>query len=243
MRFPRYFLGRATVKGPPPGIGEHFRTRIADSWEGIRFEIGRMVETVRYQIGDALVNDQAGWNLKMWAELQGLDEHERRAPLEMTRAQFHWLRGCFIYVPDPHRMEKTQTANRATRMSRVPREVVMAATAPIYASVRGVPLGKVSLSDLPELVTPVSGDCDDAAATLATMVATCGIPTRFMLGAADGRDDFHHIWAEADVLGDGSDESFSMGAMDLTEPEFDDVGKFPAMAKYKPVEIWVTKAA
>jgi hypothetical protein len=244
MRFmQRPMLGRAShVKGRPPGIGEQFRTRIADSKEGIIFEIGRMRETVLHQRGDALVNDQAGWNINTWAELRGLSDAERRSNLEMARAQFHWLRGCFQYVPDPHRMEKVQTTNRAVRMSKVPREIIMAATASIYASLNGVDLSEVSLETMrdamPSLVTKVSGDCDEGSSVLATMCAACGMETRFMLGALQGSEWFHHVWAEADVLGTGTDESFAMGAMDVTEPEFDDVGKYASMDRYKPVFIF-----
>lgn len=236
-------LGRATtVKGRPPRVGEQFRTRIADSKEGIIFEIGRMKETVLHQRGDALVNDQAAWNINTWAELRGLSDAERRSNLEMARAQFHWLRGCFQYVPDPHRMEKIVTTNRAIRMSRIPRQIIMAATAPIYASLNGVDLSEVSPETLrdamPSLAAKVAGDCDEGSAVLATMCAACGMETRFMLGALAGSEWFHHVWAEADILGNGSDESFAMGAMDVTEPEFDDVGKFASMDRYKAVNIF-----
>ena len=231
---PIYRLGKAAnAKGPPPGVGEHFRTRIADTWDGIRFEIGRMVETVRHQIGDPLVLDQMGWNL-----LTIEDEVERRNPFMMARAQFHWVRGATQYTPDPWRSEKLQSANRMVRMARVPKEIIMAATAPIYASLNGVELSKLSLSELPELPVRIPSDCDEQSILCATLCAACGIPTRFMLGANGNGEGFHHVFAQADVFGDGSDDSFWAGSMDATEPEFDEIGKFPAMDRYKPVEIW-----
>lgn len=227
----RFRLGKA-VHDAPPKQGEQFRVRIADSRDGIIFEIGRMVQYAMHGRGDALVIDQAGWNLSTIE-----DDELRRKPLEMARAQFDWVRGVFQYVPDPARMEKLQTPNRMIRFGRIPRQIVMAATAPIYAARTGRDLAEMSFSDVPNLPVKISGDCDEAATLCAAMVSACGIETRFMLGANEGADWFHHVWAEADVLGDGSDESFAMGAMDVTEPEFDEIGKFAAMARYKPVPI------
>src|SRR3990167_5677828 len=108
------FLGKAKYK--PPGPGEHFRVRIADSWEGIKnVEIPHMVEMVRAGIGDPLILDQAAMNVSTIE-----DETERRNPYEQARRQFHWVRGVAMYLPDPVRMEKTQTANRMIRTSRIP---------------------------------------------------------------------------------------------------------------------------
>jgi hypothetical protein len=227
-------LGKAiNLKSKPPGVGESFRTRIADSWDGIRFEIGRMCEMVRHGIGDPLVIDQAGWNLSTIE-----DDEARRNPVEMARAQFHWVRGVFQYVPDSYRMEKLETANRQIRRSKIPKEIIMAATAPIYASRTGKDLGEMTFADIPGLPVKISGDCDEASTLAASLVSACGIRTRFMLGRIGDGEGFHHVWAQADVLGDGSDNSFEMGSMDVTEPEFDELGKFATMDAYKPVEIW-----
>ncbi|OGT59310.1 MAG: hypothetical protein A3E01_07900 [Gammaproteobacteria bacterium RIFCSPHIGHO2_12_FULL_63_22] len=227
------FLGKAKYK--PPGPGEHFRARIANSWEGIRdIQIPHLVENVRQAILDPLVIDQAGWNL-----LTIEDEAQRRSPVEMARVQYQWVRGVFQYMPDGVQTEKTQTANRFIRMSRVPREFIMAAVAPIYAARERRDLGEMTLKDIPPLAVKVLGDCDEAIMCSAALPAVCGIPTRFMLGSADPKgDSFHHIWVEADVYGDGSPDSWAAGAMDPTEPEFDEMGKYAEMARYQPVEIF-----
>src|SRR3990167_2206144 len=144
-----------------------------------------------------------------------------------------------MYLPDPVRMEKTQTANRMIRTSSIPPDIVRAATAPIYASMSGRDLGEMTLKDIPQLAVKVGADCDEQVVLCATLAAACGITTRFMLGSVDPNGEgFHHIWAEADVYGDGSPDSWAAGAMDPTEPEFDEMGKCAEMARSQPVEIF-----
>lgn len=203
-------LGKAVhLKDKPPKVGEQFRTRIADSWDGIRFEIGRMCEMVQYGRGDRTVIEQAGMNLSTIE-----DDEARRNFTEMARAQFHWVRGVFQYVPDSYQMEKLGTANYQIRQTRIPKEFIMAATAPIYASRNNRDLAEVSFSDLPEMPVKVSGDCDDASVLLASLVAACGIRTRFMLGRVGDGEGYHHVWVQADVYNDGTDASYEAGSME-----------------------------
>lgn len=226
----RSLLGRAvTLRSAPPKEGEHFRTRIVDSWDGIRFELGRMRETVRYAIGDPLVIDQAGWNL-----LAIEDESARRDPVEMIRAQFDWVRGATQYTPDPYKMEKLQSVNRMIRAARTPQKIIMAAVSPIFAARKGLDLSKMSIDDVPPLPVRIAADCDEQATLVAALCSAVGVPTRFRLGRNGDGEGYHHVWVQADPYMNGE---FGWD-MDPTEPEFDELGKFAMMDHYAHMDIF-----
>jgi len=218
----------ATLTSPPPRVGEHYRTPISDTWSGIKFELGRMVKIVQHSKGDPLVMDTAAFIIS------SIEPEQRRDPVAIASQCFDWVRGVFQYVPDPVGLEALRTPNRMIRMAKLPAELIGAICAPIFAARNGRSLSEVVPHEVIPIAAKAAGDCDDASTLCASLVMACGIRARFRLGGTDGIEGYHHVWAQADVMGNGSYEG---GDMDPTEPEFDALGKFALMDKYETVDI------
>lgn len=208
----------ARMKTAPPNAGEHFRTVLPDSWEGIKFELGRMREYVETGTKDALVIETAE------EIILGLPA-EKRGDLEARlEAAYQWIRERCVYRSDPVGLEVIQTANRMIRMSRIPAEVMGAVLAPAMA----VRAGQTLESFEPQLVAPfIAADCDECGILCASIVSSepIGIPTQFRLGGTDGSEGYHHVWVQAQIGGRWGWD------MDPTESEYDAVGKFADMDK------------
>lgn len=230
QKFDRSVLGKsATLTSPPPKRGEHYRTRVSDTWDGIRFELGRMVEIVKHSIGDPLVVDTAKFII---AGIE--DPDQRRNPIAILAAQYDWIRGCFQYVSDPVGLEVVQTPQRMLRMGRIPSQIMGAILSPIFAARNGRDLGDVSPHEIVPVAAKIMGDCDEASVLCATLPAAVGIRTRFRLGGSEGMEGYHHVWAQADPYGTGA-----WGYdMDPTEKEYDELGKFAKMHKYANLGIF-----
>lgn len=137
------------VDAPPPREGEVLRTRVPDTMAGIRFEMSRMVETVREAVGDPVVVDAARMVL--------LASTEKNRISEMA-ALYGWSKAHFHYVSDPIGKEYMQTTKRMVRQTQVPRAILARILQPIYSKAsQGVV--RMSGKDMHGPLPMALGDC------------------------------------------------------------------------------------
>src|SRR3990170_1589087 len=98
----------AAIAAPPPGPGEVRRIALPDTFDGIRFEIGRMIRYIQAAVGDPVVTENVraicdrhiqglAWSAQM--EGRSLDGVDPAAAC--AEAIDLWCRRHFCYVNDP----------------------------------------------------------------------------------------------------------------------------------------------
>lgn len=210
----------SSPKRPPIGDGEMKAQPLSDTLDGIKFEVAKLVDYVKYysqgQDGDDLV-------------VKTVEEIAHACPSKdkncLAETLFNWVKSRFIFMNDPYGGEKIKTATRQLRDLETPREVLAVILAPLLAMkpVEGsvLPqLGQVVVrrSDIDLKWVPMAksvGDCDEASAFMATMLAAGGIKSRFILGGrpnAEGACEWHHIWCQGLTPSGWVD-------MDVSEPD------------------------
>lgn len=215
----------ASIDSAPPGEGEHFYTVLPDNWQGIKWMLGRMRETVQRSISDTLVVQKA-------AEIMAAMNPEDRAnPEARLAAVYAWVREKFVYRPDPVGNELVQSPHRMVKMTMIPEATMGAILAPALAVRQGVTLSAYKVEPRPSFM---AGDCDDASQASASLVSSepVGIPTQFKLGGTDGNEGMHHIWTQAQIGGVWGYD------MDPTEADFAAVGDHASMDKGARLKIW-----
>lgn len=205
-------LGDAAM-APAPRAGEYRRTQVADSADGLKREMHRMVMAVRQGIGDPAVIDVARMVLRAY-------DTPAKNKLAEAAAEFDWAQGHWHYIADPIGREVLQTPGRMARQVRMPREVLARIMAPVYGRAQEgvVRMSSVEMKGLPG---KAMGDCDEAATFMASLLGSVGILPRFRFGG--DRDGLYHVWTQAwlppselyGVSGDGT-----WVDMDVTEPSY-----------------------
>lgn len=227
MHKTRQNLGVA-VDAPPPREGEVVRTKVPDTMEGIRFEMGRMVQTVREAVGDPVVVDASRMVL--------LGSTPKNRISEMA-ALFGWTKAHFHYVSDPINKEYMQTTKRMIRQTQVPKAVLARILAPIYANASN---GKVRMSGR-EMHGPLPkalGDCEEASTFLAGMLGGVGILPRFRFGGAG--KSLYHVWVQGFAPPDaelGVGDEGRWIDMDITEPSYE-LGQHAPFQRYAHMDIF-----
>lgn len=199
----RQGIGRArarlgiSVDSPPPKAGEVVSTPIPDDFDGIRFEVARMVEYVRAAKRDPLVVDTGRYIAERSAaaiEQMGyptstMTDSERK--LLFVEGIIYWCQENFFYVCDPSGIEYMQTPGRMIRQQRSPAELLEIFFDPInrrMAHARGVD----PASSMPD--GRAVGDCEEGVIlSLSLCVALDIVPVRFEFGGNDGT--LHHVWS------------------------------------------------
>lgn len=212
-------VGKASVHAiaaPPPRDGEVRRTALPDTFDGIRFEIGRMIEYVRDAATDPVVAANAH------AACAGAE-----TPSECLKAIDAWCRAHFAYVNDPPNVEVLQTPRRMIKQTRVPPEVLKSIMVPFYDAMASA----IDPAQVEEYVPPplTTGDCDEGASLFLSNCACVPEigPLRFRFGGHD--DTLHHVWDSVGCEGTFHDS-------DLTEPDYT-LGDFSKFAHYEEVEV------
>lgn len=226
----------SALSAPPPGDGEVLRTALPDSFDGIRFEIGRMIKYVQDARKDPLMIDTARVICTQFgkfveqvsqAEGRGVDVHNNKTLY--IEALDIWCRDHFCYLNDPPNVEVIQTPRRMVKQTRIPREVIEHIMAPFYRAMEEAdPAMAKHILGQYEAPPIFSGDCDEAASVIMALAACVDVgPLRFRFGGNDGT--LHHVWARAYADGKWYDS-------DITEPTYrlGDHSKFEA---YEEVEI------
>lgn len=226
-------MSRSALHAPPPKDGEVLRTALPDDFDGIRFEIGRMISYIEAAVNDPVVMNHvseicniAAQPLRMnGAEMSGAEERDMA-----LGAIDKWSREHFVYVNDPPNVEVLQTPRRMIKASRVPPAVIQSIIAPFYeAMVAVAPVDSVKAYEPPGIC---SGDCDEAGCLFNSQCAVAPSlepirPLRLRFGGHDGT--LHHVWSR---VGCGD----RMVDCDLTEPNFA-LGDFSKFEHYEEVEI------
>lgn len=226
----------SAIMAPPPGPGEVRRTALPDTFDGIRFEIGRMGRYVKGAQSDPIVVahteeicsayiDGLEWSARMEGRtLEGADP-----AAVCVEAIDRWWRDHFVYVNDPPNIEVIQTPRRMVQLTRVPPEVVRHVMGPLLEAMAPVVGARAAAEYEPPAVC--WGDCDEGATGFLSDCAACRFarirPLLFQFGGHDGT--IHHVWGRVGINGKHLDS-------DLTEPGYQlgDYSKFP---HYEQVEV------
>jgi hypothetical protein len=232
----RETVGKATssaLKSPPPKDGEIRRTALPDTFDGIRFEIGRMIEYIQASVEDPVVRghtaeicSQAVRSAEMNGFTMGADQEQETA----LQAIDAWCRDHFVYVNDPPNVEVLQTPRRMIKATKVPPEVIRSIIDPFYDAMLSVaPANAVEAYEPPGLC---AGDCDEGGDLHLAQCANAPCkkplrPLRFRFGGHDGT--LHHVWGYVGCAG-------KMVDADLTEPGYQ-LGDYSRFEHYEEVEI------
>lgn len=211
-------MSRSALEAPPPRSGEVRRTALPDTFDGIRFEIGRMVEHVKKAqydpIVQAHVREVCQSYLSRVAEEASMNGAAYPAEVETTlavEAIDRWCRDHFVYVNDPPNIEVIQTPVRMIKQTKVPPEVISYIISPFYDEFASYD-GRIRIEDYvpPEIYI---GDCDEGSeCMLGQCICIPGArPLDFKFGGND--DTLHHVWGLVGADGKSYD-------CDHTEPGY-----------------------
>jgi hypothetical protein len=223
----------SALTAPSPRSGEVFRTNLPDTFDGIRFEIGRMVKYVQDARKDPLMIDTAriicanfGKFVEEMSRRDGKTISAHNNKTIYVEAIDIWCREYFCYVNDPPNVEVIQTAPRMVKQTKIPRDVIEHLMEPFYRAMEesDPSFHRSSYTPPPMFI----GDCDEAVTIFCSLCACMEIaPIRFRFGGNDGT--LHHVWARVQADGNWYDS-------DLTEPNFK-LGDFSNFQAYEEVEI------
>lgn len=229
----RQLFKRSAVSAPSPRSGEVKRTSLPDTFDGIRFEIGRMVQYVRDSVSDPAVRRKA-------AEIQGGVPARLGGPDDRAlrlRTIDEWCRSHFRYVNDPPNVEVIQTPGRMVKQTEVPVEVLENIMTPFYDAFARSGFDALAYVPPPTYV----GDCDEGV-TAMTGLCVCtfgrggagmggpGNPeVRYFFQFGGNEGTLHHVWAK--TLMDGVEYH-----ADHTEPGYK-LGDHSPFEAYEDVEV------
>lgn len=208
LRFHR--LGQsstAAIDAPAPTDGEVRHISIPDTFDGIRFQIGRMVKYVQDAANDPLVIANVDAICHSGNDLEDIEE---------------WCREHYVYLNDPPNIEFIQTPRRMVKETLVPPEVIRHLMGPLMKRM-SQSMGRGSIENYePPPIT--MGDCDEGSVLILGHCAARGIvPLAFDFGGNKGT--LHHVWGNAGGY-----------ASDLTEPNYK-LGDHSTFEHYDSVEI------
>ena len=197
----------------PPDKGGSIRRGLPDT-----FELGRMAKYVQHYANDPIVVRTARNIARVCKAKDKMCE---------MGAVFLWCKSRFRYVSDPVNREVIQTPVSQISEILTPPQVIEAILGPklvgqmqgfghgdsLFTAGHQIVSGCCFKSELSGPKPETSGDFDEGATLLATLLAAIGIPSRFRLGGTSSGDacNYHHVWAQGkNELGDWVD-------MDITE--------------------------
>jgi hypothetical protein len=193
-------------------------TKLPDTFDGIRFEIGRMVKYVQDAASDPIVIENA--------EMICSGSKDTMSSVRDIEA---WCRQHYVYLNDPPNIEFIQTPRRMVKQTQVPPEVILHAIGPVVEAMREA-LGPEAVRDYtpPDITW---GDCDEGSAFVLGHCASKEIgPLLFDFGGHEGT--LHHVWGKIHLSPADRDGL----AADLTEPDYT-LGDFSRFEHYESVEI------
>jgi hypothetical protein len=227
-------IKRSALEAPPPGPGEVRRTALPDTFDGIRFEIGRMISHVKGAVKDPIVQahvrEITSAYLSKVSEEASMNGAEYPQDVETTlavEAIDRWCREHYVYVNDPPNIEVIQTPVRMIKQTKVPSDVISYIISPFYDEFASYD-GKFKID---EYVPPgiYIGDCDEGSAC---MLGQCiCIPSARPLQFKFGGDEktLHHVWGLIGADGKVYD-------CDHTEPGYV-MGQYSKFKTYETAEV------
>lgn len=210
--------GATPFDDAPPGRGENIIRNIHDDERGIRFEVGKMVQYAQSFMHDPLVLRTARNVVSVCRQKDKLCE---------MQALFLWVKGNYRYVNDPPGREVIQTPVSQIMEMLTPPHVLrqilgddlirqmegFGARSRMSETAHSFVCASCFRTELSGPKPKTSGDCDEGATLLATMLGAVGIVPRFRFGGMlrGNACNYHHVWVQArDAGGNWID-------MDVTE--------------------------
>jgi hypothetical protein len=241
-------MGRAqasasALNAPSPDTGEVRHTALPDTFDGIRFEIGRMIRYVQDASNDPVVrrhtSEVCAQYRAMVSSMNGPAPNTE--PALCAEAIDAWCRDHFVYVNDPPNVEVIQTPRRMIKQTKIPKDVIMFFCEPFLEAFEQTGISFSRNEYIPPDV--YIGDCDEAACAMLGMCACVGSqgkdsrvgsasaaklgPLQYRFGGNDGT--LHHVWSYVGVNGSFVDA-------DHTEPDFK-LGDHSSFEAFEAVEI------
>lgn len=221
QRGQRHNLGRASVPerlidAAPPSDGETRNTTVPDTFDGIRFQIGRLVKYVQEGRKDRIVIDtsrqavaQYGAFVREMAAREGRPIEVHGNKVLQAEGLDIFCRHHFFYVNDPDGIEVIQTPRRMAKMTHLPIDVLRKVMEPYYRAMEEADPTFYRGSYSPRSL--FVGDCDEPNCIFLAMCASLSIgdPLVFRFGGNGGT--IHHTWARVYIDGEAWDS-------DVTEP-------------------------
>lgn len=179
---------------PLPGQHEVQRTALPDSFDGIRYEIGRIVKYIQDGHKDPAVISMA----QKIAELAAGTARQLKRKVNKDTRELIWLEGIhawchanFEHVSNPAGVELLKTPQRMMRELEIPEALSRSVWEPIrdqMASAAGKDPAKLKLPS-----PKITGNSAMAGCLLLTLAAAVGItPIRLRFGGTDGT--LHYAW-------------------------------------------------
>jgi hypothetical protein len=245
----RSYMSQDPFADPVPVTGETIRRPIARDESGIRFEIGKMVQYAEHFMGDPVV-------IKTARTVTQLCPAKNKS-CEMA-ALYTWTKHNFRYINDPDDREVISTPRAQIADITTPPSVIRAILGDrlidqmmhygggrahdvvdrLEGQIQANGCFRASLTGPGGVHPRTSGDCDEGATFLATMLLAAAIPARYRFGGSENPDstpNWHHVWVQGqNEMGDWID-------MDITEPEKKLGWFFPAFRAYGHVPIDPTR--
>jgi len=135
----------SALEAPMPKSGEVRRTALPPTFDGIRFEIGRMVFYVQEASKDPFmiehtrkVCQEFDSMMDQAAQMNGGSLAGASPALLAVGAIDAWCRAHFCYVNDPPNIEVIQTPQRMVKQTRVPATVIRDVIQPFYQAMETV---------------------------------------------------------------------------------------------------------
>lgn len=211
---------------PVPEESQMIRRAIPNDERGIRFEIGKMVQYAEHFMSDPLVIKTARTVTQLCPAKDKTCE---------ISALYTWAKNHMRYINDPDDIEVIATAPAQIADIHTPPELIeeilgpelvaqmMHYNASRHEGLRGTRgvihvdrCFRTSGIGASGLMPRMSGDCDEGATFLASLLMAAAIPARYRFGGSIGHRDkpnWHHVWVQ------GQNENGDWIDMDITEPE------------------------
>lgn len=220
-------VSTSALNAPSPKTGEVRHTALPDTFDGIRFEIGRMIRYVQDSAQDPVVQQHVDELCEQYRAAVSMN-----GPIQASENAFcveaidAWCRDHFVYVNDPPNVEVIQTPRRMIKQTKMPKDVLRSLLAPFFdAFSQAVPSFNHESYTPPDMYI---GDCDEAGCAMLGMCACKKVePLEYRFGGNDGT--LHHVWGYVGVDG-------KMVDTDHTEPDYK-LGQHSSFEAFETVRV------
>lgn len=187
-----------------PGPNETIRTPLPDSFDGIRFEIGRLIQYVQEYRKDPMVLATAQ---KVASLALGTARQLRKKVTSETKGRiilhglWAWARAHFEHVSNPANIEVIKTPARMLREIEIPEALSTAIWEPIRdAFIKEAKEAGKNPAKLKLPISKTTGNSAVATTLILSLAAAVGMDVRMRFGGENGV--LYYMWGVA-YAGDG----------------------------------------